>query len=341
MARVLCYALAAMLAGAAPLAAAEPMKPTPRSAAVQDHIDAAQFLMPGLPPALFTNLLSALPNSGLPRNLDKDDKPPAKAFDQLYFFGLGSVGSWALVTSDGIIQFDALDNAEEADRLIIGGYKKAGLDPLKVKYIIITHGHGDHYGGGKLLQQKMPNARLMMSAADYDLMERTYKAGQGNFGKIEPPKRDMVATDGQKLTLGSTTITLYITPGHTPGTISTILPVTDNGAPHLVSFWGGTAFPATLEATPANGGMSGYETSIKRFTKVAMDAGVDTALSNHPELDGTLENIEKMKTRKPGDPNPWVLGQSAYLRYMGVIYNFVGAGKTLAREKAAAAKPTN
>ncbi len=53
------------------------------------------------------------------------------------------------------------------------------------------------------------------------------------------PKRDIEATDGQKLTLGDTTLTLYITPGHTPGTISTVFPVKDNGTPHLAALWGG------------------------------------------------------------------------------------------------------
>ena len=52
----------------------------------------------------------------------------------------------------------------------------------------------------------------------------------------------MVATDGQKLTLGDTTLTMYLTPGHTLGTISTLIPVKDNGTPHLVAEWGGTMF---------------------------------------------------------------------------------------------------
>src|SRR5215469_5060778 len=57
------------------------------------------------------------------------DAPPTKVFDQLYYFGTNSVASWAIVTSAGIIQIDSLDNPEEAERLIVGGYKKLGLDP--------------------------------------------------------------------------------------------------------------------------------------------------------------------------------------------------------------------
>src|SRR5690348_3874701 len=53
--------------------------------------------------------------------------PPTKVFDQLYYLGTDIVASWALVTSAGIIQIDSLDNPEEAQQVIIGGYKKLGL----------------------------------------------------------------------------------------------------------------------------------------------------------------------------------------------------------------------
>ena len=49
---------------------------------------------------------------------------------------------------------------------------------------------------------------MLLSAADWDLLDRS---------AARKPARDMVATDGQKLTLGDTTLTMYITPGHTPG----------------------------------------------------------------------------------------------------------------------------
>ena len=43
----------------------------------------------------------------------------------------------------------------------------------------------------------------------------------------EVVEQDMVITDGQKITLGEVTVTAYITPGHTPGTLSMIIePVT-------------------------------------------------------------------------------------------------------------------
>jgi len=77
-----------------------------------------------------------------------------------------------------------------------------------------------------------------MSAPDWDMVAKTRP--RANFGP--PPARDMDITDGQKLTLGSTTLTFYLTPGHTPGTISFLVPVTDRGKPHLLSFWAEARF---------------------------------------------------------------------------------------------------
>jgi len=71
--------------------------------------------------------------------------PPGKAFDNLFFVGGKWVSAWALTTSDGIILFDAMNNEDDAEHTIERGLTTVGLDPSKVKTIIVTHGHGDHY----------------------------------------------------------------------------------------------------------------------------------------------------------------------------------------------------
>ena len=50
--------------------------------------------------------------------------------------------------------------------------KKLGLDPAQIKYVIVSHGHGDHSGGAKYLQDKF-GARVILSEADWDLLDRT------------------------------------------------------------------------------------------------------------------------------------------------------------------------
>ena len=93
----------------------------------------------------------------------------------------------------------------------------------------------------------------------------------------------LVASDGQKLTLGDTTLTLFLTPGHTPGTISTLIPVKDNGRPHLMAAWGGTAF--NFPRTPEN--FKIYIHSAQKFRDIVAKAGADGVIANHTNFDGT------------------------------------------------------
>ena len=138
---------------------------------------------------------------------------PAKVFDNLYFIGSKIHNSWALTNEQGIIVLDTLYtyNSEEE---ILGGLKKLGLDANKVKYVIISHAHADHVGGAKLLQDRIPGVRIVMGGPDWGSIEQSVKGYP--LGK---PKRDIVAMDGQKITVGDNTVTIVTTPGHTPGTL--------------------------------------------------------------------------------------------------------------------------
>ena len=234
-----------------------------------------------------------------------------KAFDQLYYFGMNTVGSWALNTPDGIIQFDTLDNTEEAQRIIEGGMRANSLDPARIKYIVVMHSHADHYGGARYLQDKY-KARVLMSPADWDVVGRPAARPDA----VAPPRRDIEVTDGQKLTLGGTTVTLYITPGHTPGTMSALIPVTDRGRPHLLSMFGGTGMPRSLGPTPVTAGVTAYRQSLERFTRISLAANVDGVVNSHPFVDGTIEKAVLAKARKRGDPNPWLVDRGTYLRFM-------------------------
>jgi metallo-beta-lactamase class B len=110
---------------------------------------------------------------------------------------------------------------------------------------------------------------------------------------------DQVVSDGQKLTLGDTTLTFTLTPGHTPGTVSTLIPVKDNGTPHLVAEWGGTGFNF-----PAIRKRSRPTPHPPLFRDVAGKAGADAFISNHTNLDGSKTKMPALAMRKPGDPHP-------------------------------------
>src|SRR5215475_5769466 len=136
--------------------------------------------------------------------------PPGRAFDNLFFVGSKWVSTWAITTSEGIILLDAMDNEEEAERIVEGGLKTLGLDPARVKTIIVTHGHGDHYGGVNYFVQKY-GSHVVASDIDWTMMETKLEFDTPLWGR--PPKRDVSVVDGDKVRLGDTSVDILITPG--------------------------------------------------------------------------------------------------------------------------------
>src|ERR1700691_2483780 len=76
---------------------------------------------------------------------------PMKVFDNLYFVGTKAVATWIITTTEGYIIIDSGNSGEE-ETTLIPGMMKLGLDPAKIKAVLITHGHSDHYGGALYLQ---------------------------------------------------------------------------------------------------------------------------------------------------------------------------------------------
>ena len=251
------------------------------------------------------------PGAPQPADSTGNAAEPTKVFDNLYFIGIPAVSAWAVTTSDGIIVINSLNNAREAETFIEGGLTKLGLDPMQVKYVLITHGHVDHYGGAQYLAEKL-HARLVMSETDWNLLANQQSSTHPNRGPI--PKRGMSVSDGDKLSLGDTSIEIYQTPPHTPGTISLIIPLKDGNVNHVGALWGGNSF--NFQPTEVN--FTTYANSVAKFAKVAKDRGADVQLSNHSNFDEALDKIARLKTRSPGQPNPFVLGPEALARIFTV-----------------------
>jgi metallo-beta-lactamase class B len=232
-------------------------------------------------------------------------QPPAKVFDNLYFIGTKFHSAWAIQTSDGLIVIDALFDYAVKDS-VVEGLRQLGLNPATIKYLIISHGHGDHHGGAKYLQDEF-GPRVVMGGPDWELVAKNPR---------DPiPRRDMTAVDGQKITLGDTTVTLYATPGHTAGTLSLIIPVKDGGRQHHIATWGGTAVggnspPAAVKA---------YVDSAVRYRALLAKLGVEGIISNHTDYDRSIAKLDALATRKPGQPHPFLTGTESVRRYMTVV----------------------
>jgi len=255
---------------------------------------------------------------------------PTRMFENLYFIGFNDVGAWAIDTSEGLILIDTLNSPNEARDVLVPGLEKMGLDPAQIKYVVIGHGHNDHVGGAAYIQETY-GARILMSSQDWEL------ALSGERPDRPRPTRDMVVTDGQQLTLGDTTVTLALTPGHTAGTLAMLIPVKHRGRTHTAVIFSGTQMPSA----------ESLATFRHVLDDIAQPLNAEAVLSGHPgvadlgraDLDrclaasgpcwtsgvNTLELQAQLRQQYPQGPHPLLMGEDRFNRYTSIMLECASA----------------
>ena len=236
---------------------------------------------------------------------------PTQLFDKFYFVGTKSVGALVIDTGDGLLMIDTGWGEKDCSQFA-GDLKKSGLNPGNIKLILLSHEHLDHYGGVQYLQKEVcPRAKVAISTIAWNYLQARPAEPEGApYSNPRPRSIDVFLTDGQKITLGNTEVRIVATPGHTPGCVSFIIPVTDHGKPHMTGIMGGTLLSLDRERAYL------YKSSVDYFQKFTREAKCDSGLAVHPW--GFEETLALARKRKPGDPNPLVIGtdrfESVYLQ---------------------------
>lgn len=242
---------------------------------------------------------------------------PTKIFDNVYAIGNSGTTVYVIQSSDGLLMIDSL-GAAQVDTLLLPGFQKLGLDPAQVKIIIAGHGHADHVGGSRYMQDRF-GSKVYVSAADWNLIENPPAPRGGGAPAAQPqvwPKRDQVLTEGQPVVLGDLKVTPVAIPGHTPGSMGFIFPVKDSGRTHMAALYGGTILtPGPI----SDEGLATYLKSVAHFREETTKANVDVEIQNHPLMDPIQVKLDKLAARRPGDPNPFVVGQENYQKFLDVM----------------------
>lgn len=144
-----------------------------------------------------------------------------------------AVSSAYLVIDDKAILIDA-GHPGQADR-ILSAVRRAGVDEQDISLLIHTHGHGDHAGSSAEIRRRL-GLPVAVHAADADLLRR------GDNGPVrprtlegrliaatvvrpyEPVEPDVVLTEEISLKRYGVDAQVLFTPGHTPGSLSVVLP---------------------------------------------------------------------------------------------------------------------
>lgn len=237
------------------------------------------------------------------RDIEYQKIAPFKIFDNLYHVGPGTVSVWLIPTTAGLILIDS--GQEPFVDYILNNIRNVGYEPRDIKYILITHAHLDHFGGAARIQE-LSGARVAAAEGDWVLMDeyaaRPLPATPPFHRTVE---RDMVLKEGDTITLGSTSIKVYLLPGHTPGDASFEFTVYDKGRPYKAFLFGGPGVqPGSLENAQQ------FLASVNRLATipdVSVGLLVHSWLGNAPYPNGgTFERAAQLQLRRGNAPHPFV-----------------------------------
>jgi hypothetical protein len=253
---------------------------------------------------------------------------PFKIFDNVYYVGIQTGQALLIPTSAGHILIDAT-YAETAD-MVLDGIRKLKFDPADIKYILISHGHADHFAGVGRIKQVATGARIGTSAADWGLIEAQLKTANPANGL--PFSRDLLIEDGQVITLGDTSIKVLVTPGHSAGALAFDIPARIGRRTYrIVNPRVGIRIPPAMT-----------ESYIASIEKLRAAGPWDGYLPEHPFLAMRVAQITPRDfyvgpapLPKPVGPNASVQGKAAVDAFFDDLLKV--ARQKLAAEKAAAA----
>lgn len=234
---------------------------------------------------------------------------PTCILDGIYMIGDEFVTTIVVETEDGYLLFDCLFPGEKSWNIIKDGFEELGLDITRIRHLIITHGHHDHYGCSKLLVDAT-GAKTYMNMIDYEI------AINGKKGHLEV-NIDQDIREGDVLDIGGLEIRCFNTPGHTDGSMSFLFDVYDEGTKHTAAIFGG----AGCGHIPMES-IRQYIASATRFGAIAYEAGADVVLSTHQWLDGGKAKIQAVNDCPSlATPNPFVIGKENVKRFHdGLVY---------------------
>ncbi|PYQ50946.1 MAG: subclass B3 metallo-beta-lactamase [Acidobacteria bacterium] len=167
---------------------------------------------------------------------------PFRIIGNVFYVGASDIASYLIVSTQGHILIDG--GFVETAPMIRANIEKVGCRLTDVKILLNTHAHFDHAGGLAALKQQS-GATLMASERDAPLLERGGKNDPqfGNKFLFPPVEPDRLLHDGDRVTLGGSTLTAVMTPGHTPGCTTWTMTVRDKGRDYHVVIVGSPTVP--------------------------------------------------------------------------------------------------
>jgi len=214
--------------------------------------------------------------------------------DNVYYVGTKELASFLIVTPAGNILMNS--DYESSVPVIRASVEKLGFKFSDIKILIAGHAHPDHVEGDALVKE-LTGAQVVVGRVDAPAT-KAFRPG----GKEHPI--DRLVDDGDTVTLGGTTLTAHMLPGHTKGCLAWSMNLKEDGKTYFafvecslngqfLQYVGNKDYPNIVE-------------DMRATYKKAREFPVEVFLSSHASFYNMAAKYEKLQKRGPGDPNPFV-----------------------------------
>lgn len=259
--------------------------------------------------------LSGRPTGHFWKNQEERYIEPFQIYGNLYYVG----DSWVCVhlvdTGDGLLMIDAGNCGAEA--MLVHSIWKLGFNPADVRWILLSHGHVDHFGAAAFFQNMFgtkiymgePDARMFKNAPWLSMIQ---ESGECMRKLVDV---DVLVQDGDTMSFGNIQVSFRLVPGHTKGCIACFFDVTDGKEKKRAGYYGGFGFNTLTEEYLTEVGDTSFEMRkiyIHSLEKVREEK-VDIFVGNHTSNVNLAEKREYMLTH-PRE-NPFV-DREAWKKYL-------------------------
>ena len=220
---------------------------------------------------------------------------PFKVVGNTWYVGTRELSALLVTTPQGHILLDAA--LPQSAGLIRKNIEALGFKVGDIRYILNSHAHWDHAGGIAELQAAS-GATVLASQSGVDVMKAgTVGPDDPQYDAAEPVHMPPVAKlkaveDQQRISIGGTTVTAHMTPGHTPGSTTWSWQSCEAGKCHDVVY-ADSLTPVSLGDFRFTGGngrpdiSASFREAIERLARLKCDVVVST----HPGFTDTLDKL--------------------------------------------------
>jgi len=221
--------------------------------------------------------------------------PPFRLIGNIYWVGTWDLSTYLITTPQGHILINS--GLKETVPQIVQGIETLGFKPTDVKLLLATHAHFDHVAGLAELK-RITHAQIAMSKDDAELLQSggtlDFLFGKSPGALYEPAQVDRILTDGEKIALGGTELTMHLHPGHTKGAMSFTTTIQELGNSYRVGIvnMGSINEGVTVSNMP---GFPGMEDAYRKTFRDQKALELDVFLASH------AGQINLHRKYQPGD----------------------------------------